>query len=218
MKTLTTFTHHYLKLFKQIFLPSLPDGAELIFQYHNYNLTDCIDFGIHDTLYKMPFILKTLKAIPENEKILYLDIDIVILDKLIFSHLSELEDKDMWVQKDNGKGGVCLGCMYIKNTEPIRKLFEEFINTDYEFIKKGFYFSMPYFKHLLETNKINYGLLPDEYYGKQLQRDGIKQPDNLILYHATFETNAETKYNILKQYFKNIFNKDNEIPDSIDVL
>jgi hypothetical protein len=218
MKILTTFTADYLKLFKNIFLPSLPENAELIFQHQNYNLTGCVDFGIHDSLYKMPFILKTLNQLPENEKILYLDVDIVILDKLIFSHLTELEEKDLWIQKDNNSGGVCLGCMMIKNTGQIRELFNQFINTDYGFIKKNFYFSLPYFKHLLETNKINYGLLPDEYYGKQLQRDGIKQPDNIILYHATFESNIQSKYDILKQYFKTKFKKDNEVPNPLDVL
>ena len=81
-----------------------------------------------------------------------------------------------------------------------------------------FGFSLPYFKHLLEVNKINYGLLPDEYYGKQLERCGIKKPSYLILYHATWETNPETKFNILKQYFKNVFKKDNEIPNPVNVL
>lgn len=202
MKILTTFTHKYLKMFLNIFVPSLPEGTELIFQYQNYELEDCKNFGQHDTNYKIPFILKTLESLTENEKILYLDVDIVVLKKDLFTEIKKLEDRDLWIQFDNVQGGVCLGCMIIKNTKAIKDLFKKYLSYDYGYIKNNFGFSLPFFKHLLKTEKINYSVLPIEYYGKQFEVHGIKRPAEIFLYHATFENGITEKYETLKKNFK----------------
>lgn len=208
MKIITTFTYHYLKIFKDIFVPSLPDNTELIFQYHNYNLRKCENrLGVHDTFYKIPFLLKTLESCEENELLFYADIDIVFLNKDLENIVKNLEEKDLYIQLDDANNGVCLGCMALRNTENTRNIFKRFLDLKAEEVLKQYGFSLYYFKHLLNTENINWAHLPLEFYGGQMIQHNLDKPENIYLYHATFENGTEGKYNKLKEYYKSIYPK-----------
>ena len=141
MKILTTFTYHYLKMFRNIFLSSLPDNTELIFQYHNYDLRKCEGrLGAHDTLYKVPIILKVLESCEENELVFYADVDIVFLNKDLEDIVKRLEEKDIYIQLDDNNNGVCLGCMVLRNTENTRNIFKKFLELKVEEVLKNYGF------------------------------------------------------------------------------
>lgn len=204
MKILTTFTYEYLDVFKECFLPSLPQDTDLRFQYHNYSLTECEGkFGSHDTLYKIPFILKTLESCKEGEKIFYCDIDIVILNDKIEEIINSLPEADIHIQWDNPDGGVCLGCMVLTNNENTRNLLRNFLEKDVDWILKNYGISLNYFQYLLTvTPMLNWKILPLEFYGGQMKKHRINVKE-MHLYHATFEPNISAKHKTLSNYLKN---------------
>lgn len=198
MKILTTLTKDYLKIYNEIFIPSLPKNTELITQYFNYDLIACKNkFGSHDTLYKLPFILNELYNSKEDEVVCYADIDIIFLHDNFGKDISNTNFNFQW---DSKKGDICLGLMFIRNNEISRNLIEEFLKKDIDWIIKNYKISFIYLKHLLDTMKVDYKYLPYEYYGGQMVKFNIKQPKTIYCYHATYEKTINDKYKKLMEY------------------
>ena len=109
----------------------------------------------------------------------------------------------MLIQFDKTNGDVNVGCMGLKKTENIINLFNEYAFTDYDWVKSNYRFGQQYFNYLLRLDKysnIKKLILPLEYAGKQIKEQGLEYPEELKLYHATFEADVNSKYNTLINY------------------
>lgn len=216
MKILTTLTKDYLSIYNDIFIKNLPQNTELITQYFNYNLAECTNkFGSHDSLYKLPFVLDTLKNCKEDEIICYCDVDVVILDD---KFINRIKDVDIQLQWDSPEGGICLGLFFIKNTEKMRFLINNFLKMDVDWIIKNYNFSFRFFKYLLDEFSINYKRLPMEYYGGQMKYFNISEPNDIYCYHATYEKTIQDKYNKLNDYLINKKSIENKKPTELKFL
>ena len=118
-----------------------------------------------------------------------------------------MEEKDIYIQLDDNNNGVCLGCMVLRNTENTRNIFKKFLELKVEEVLKNYGFSLVYFKHLLNTENIKWAHLPLQFYGGQMLHHNLGECENIYLYHATFESDVEAKYQKLKQYYKTIYPK-----------
>jgi len=200
MKILTSLDYRYKQILSDCFLSTLPQ-CELTMEYINRDIKECEGkFGSHDTLYKIPFILKEMEKCKEGERLIYSDVDIVFLNKNIIDIVNNLQGADMYIQWDRPDGTVCLGFMVIINNENSRNYLRKFLEVDVDYIIKNFGFSLMYFKHLKEKYSWNIKSLPMEFYGGQMEHYNIPQPSEIYLYHATYQPTMEAKYNKLKSF------------------
>lgn len=202
---LTAFDKNFLKLFENSFISTLPPQTELYGLYINYTV-DSRFTGFNRS--KMEFTLNHLRN--NKNLVLFSDCDITFLRSDVLKLLDEFYEQ-------NGKPDICMqlnipnetekniGFMLLKPSERLCSLIEKYLTLSTDEIIQKYGYGQRYFNELLNTKfqDLKVVTLPIEFYGKQL-KGFFDIPENIAIYHATFEETFTDKYNILN-YFKNIY-------------
>jgi len=155
--------------------------------------------GWEDTMKdRLRFILDYLYKGDNDEIMMFCDVDIQFFDSPQKYAEKALAECDIAFQNDY-YGHACAGFFYMRNTEDVRDLFEEALDTydqhahDQEAIN-----------HLLKTGKYRYALLPPEFFtfGSFYNHwHGEKQfpiPDKIVMHHANWVQGIDKKIELLE--------------------
>ena len=206
---LTSFNKTFANTFFDIYVPNLPPQTDLYVRYVHGDVDK--RFGVF--YQKMEQVRDHIET--TDNLVFFNDIDVVILDNNIFNNLyriyKERGEPDLlmqWNQVDDGShesDEKNIGVMLIKPTERTRELYRKYCEAEDDWIIEKYGFDQKYFNHLLRTEftDLHVEILPLEFYGGQMR--GVHPvPNNIQLYHATFEKDFEHKHRILKAYSEKI--------------
>lgn len=205
---LTAFDKRFLRLYNDIFLPSLPPKTNLYVKYIKATVDERFT-GFNRT--KVKFVADHIKN--NKNLIFFSDVDVVFLNDNILKVLDSIYQKegepDLLMQWNDINKDILernIGVMLIKPTERVYELHCKYYEKTTDWIIENYGYGQLYFNYLLdnEFKDLVVKILPLEFYGGQMR--GIYNiPNSILLYHATFENDIYNKYEILN-YFKNIYN------------
>lgn len=202
---LTAFDKEFLQMFYNSFLPTLPNKTDLYCYYYKGTI-DRRFTGFN--ISKMKFTLDHLRQY--DNLVFFSDCDVTFLRNDLLIELDRLFEEnghpDLLMQwNQDGDFEKCIGIMLMKPSERLCILIERYLEKTTDWIIENYGYGQKYFNELLqlEFQDLKVTELPKTFYGGQMK--GVYEiPENPFLYHATFETDAVDKYNIL-DYFKNIY-------------
>ena len=130
MKLITFYTNTHKQMFDEYFLPSIKkeDEFEIISKEGLQYSSDGNYFsnGFNETTRdKIKFLYDNIISLPDDEIILFSDVDVIFL-KPLKSFLSNFINYDMVFQ--NGYGGLNTGFFLLKNKQEVRNLLKKVID------------------------------------------------------------------------------------------
>ena len=202
MKLLTYYTNSHKSLLDNFFIPSIPksDNFDLrigtgmqhsatgAYDSHGYNLT---------TEEKIVFILRELYVLPEGERILFSDCDVVFL-KPVMSMLSEYENYDIVFQ--DGYQELNTGFMLIRNCPVVRTLFEDVVRKCYLYKNDQDALNFLIDKYFIQYTMFGRTVLcpADFIFPSHWNGQKIKIPEYAKVFHACWCFDVENKLKLLK--------------------
>ena len=202
---LMAFDKDFLQMFYNCFKNTLPPKTDLYCYYYKGTIDKRFTgFNIS----KMKFTLDHLRQ--HNNLVFFCDCDVTFLRGDVLQELDRIYEEngkpDLLMQwNQDGSYEKCIGIMLMKPSERLCKLIERYLEKTTDWIIENYLYGQKYFNELLQTEFQDLKVieLPKEFYGGQM-RGKYDVPENIMLYHATFENDTTDKYNIL-EYFKNIY-------------
>ena len=201
MKLITFYTNTHKQMFDEYFLPSIKkeDEFEIISKEGLQYSSDGNYFsnGFNETTRdKIKFLYDNIISLPDDEIILFSDVDVIFL-KPLKSFLSNFINYDMVFQ--NGYGGLNTGFFLLKNKQEVRNLLKKVIDDCHLYendqialndIIKHFNIEKVMFSDEILSTAAIIGT-------KIWDNDEFKIPENTLVFHACWCAGINNKINLL---------------------
>lgn len=199
MRLYTFYTPSHKILLENYFLPSIKDNYEVIVAKIEDQV--CPSARFYSKNWSLAVANKAdliIKAIEENwgNYFIYSDVDIQFFKPTEEYILSHIKDLDLLAQAAThlvSEKRVCTGFMVIKANNKSLEIWRDIKNS---LTKTNKYGDQHYFNQFLKKYKINYELLPIEFYlpaNIWKVGDYLKIPSNIILHHANWTVGIDNK-------------------------
>lgn len=205
MKLITFYTNSHKKMFDDYFKPSMENyGFELItMEGHQYSSDgNYFTEGFNETTSdKINFLSETLDTLPENEFVLFSDVDIIFLND-ISDYINQYKNYDMVFQ--NGYGGLNTGFFLIKNISKVRELLKKVVEVCHQYHDDQLALNavIKFFniKHTMFDDKI---LSPAAIIGPKVWTgEELEINEEVLVFHACWCAGVDNKIKLL-DYVRN---------------
>lgn len=201
MKLLTCYTPSHKIFLSQFFETLDQSGLDVIIRQHSQEC-ETGEFASEGwnttTKRKFQFLLEYMYKMEPDEEFIFSDIDVQFFQNPKIFCRKALRDRDIVFQNDY-YGHACTGFFYAKNNAAVTNLISNAVA-----VIKEHRDDQAAVNHLLKSHKIEYGLLPPQFftfgmfYNHWHGEQEFPLPDNIVMHHANWVKGVENKIELLK--------------------
>jgi hypothetical protein len=202
MKLYTLVTRSHRKLYRDFFLPSLPeeDGFELVTtEYRQIGPGSIGDYGWAETMAEKIRLIQQAIRDNRDHPFVWSDCDVQFFKPVKALLLDAVAEVDLAAQRD-GEDALCAGFFICHANDTTKVLFDLIAET------------LPQFGHMYDQealnryrNRFEWCFLPDTFYtvyqsvGGPWEGGPFSVPEDIVMHHANWTVGVKRKVKLLSQ-------------------